>query len=643
MQLQFVRVSMRLRFELTHFQKRFRLYHLDHEELGTSKNSVCLIRHEWDELKFIYAADIHVAEMWNELQSRIVEQPRRAPMPVDGRCGVDRLLARESLQDNFVDANRNFVNLIEEANRRADEDNLDLLVIGGDLVDYVYCRPRKDGGDSYQDTNVALFEKLLLGECGNDALRVPLIATAGNHDYRLYPYRLGMYGLRHCGFHNRITQGFLGLRHPVGRAVPNREDMDSIWGRTGQSTSLDYYLTHINPELDFVREFGDLRFACFDTGRDAFLNTIKTHPRRWKNLVRTVLFGGSDPDSEALSDAQAELLKQFCGPQWSGAVIAVLHAGLFNSLPGFDVRAEAFTENGDAEWLCDDREYQLPLSIATATELGDSVADNVEFETKIRNAGLNNGCLFSNQASVASVALVDGRPFLALGGHAHREFEVRVDRDTGQLFNRQYSDSEILCSADGDSYVLTPMALGTVQSKYPVPDFPAFYVCRHDASGDLHLRKHLLCAPPLDSVWFYVRETGGGGGGEGTTLELLFGLHREMQSKADLRVRVVFLAFGDAGPKNGAGAFQVTPESHARVDKTWHEQLSDKDLLMLGARSGQAEIFDCGFFEAATFRIGTAGVGFTEVMIWAEVYFVTASGPESVRLCVHPRSFALSS
>ena len=99
--LQFLRVNLRPSSKLRRSHKRFCLYHLDHDELGTNKNSVCVIRHEWEELKFIYVADIHLAAMWNEVHSKIQERPKRARLPTDGRIGAERLLARESLQPGF--------------------------------------------------------------------------------------------------------------------------------------------------------------------------------------------------------------------------------------------------------------------------------------------------------------------------------------------------------------------------------------------------------------------------------------------------------------------------------------------------------------------------------------------------------------
>lgn len=620
------------------FASRFKLYHLDHRDLDLGKNSVCVIRHHWEEVRFLYAADTHVAEMWYDLRALIAAQPKRGSLPGGGTVAADRLLSRESLAENFIDANQNLVALINIANERADAGELDFIVIGGDVVDYVYSRPRRESRESYEDTNINLFVKIVLGECGGKPLRVPLITTTGNHDYRLFPYRLNTYGLRHCGLHNRITRQLLGLGQPVGRVLPTRADIDSVLGRRGSATSLKHYLFRVNPELDFVRDFGGTRLACFDTGRDAFLNARRTHPARWMNLARTTLFGGSDPDSEALSDEQAKLLRASCGAEFPGAVVAVLHSGLFNSVPEFEVQPESFAEAGDAGWLCDEREYELPLTVSDAGDLDGSIGARVKFETRIRDAGLNNGCLFSNQDAVAEVALVPDRPFLALGGHAHREFEVRIDRTSGKLFNRQYSKGRVQASRDGDSYVLTPMALGTVQSKYPVPDFPAFYVVSGGNDG-LQLEKQSLCAPPLDSVWFYVRRRAADPR-DGVVLELLFGLDEGRLAPEDLRVRIVFCLLSTRPADRGPGAFRVIPVDESVVDQTWAADLTAEDLRTLGARSGKGQILDCRIFRSAVFRLESM-VRSSELMIWSEVYSVSANGPQSVRLCLHPRSFSM--
>lgn len=142
---------------------------------------------------------------------------------------------------------------------------------------------------------------------------MPIFTQTGNHDYRLYPYRFGHYGLRHCGLHNLQTRFLLQLKKRPGAALPSWRDLKSIAAKTGNHSSLSYYYGHINPCGNYAADVGGLRFVFLDTGRDWFLAALSLHPARWCNLLRAVVAGSITPASEGLWDDQIAFLREQSG------------------------------------------------------------------------------------------------------------------------------------------------------------------------------------------------------------------------------------------------------------------------------------------------------------------------------------------
>ncbi|MDQ3930840.1 MAG: metallophosphoesterase, partial [Chloroflexota bacterium] len=90
---------------------------------------------------------------------------------------------------NYNDALRD---LTRYANALHDAGTLDLIVMTGDLTDYIY----EAGDDRAGGGNFAFFERIIRGQApspegvANPELRVPIFTVLGNHDYRPNPYDL---------------------------------------------------------------------------------------------------------------------------------------------------------------------------------------------------------------------------------------------------------------------------------------------------------------------------------------------------------------------------------------------------------------------------------------------------------------------
>lgn len=151
------------------------LYDLSLEGPATQSrpHAVCLTQSKDKDLRFIHLTDLHLARR-NDL---IEKEISTAYGPVKGF-------------NNFNDRMRVFIG---ETNKLADEGELDLVLIGGDLVDFVNHGVSDEAIED--DNNWQVFIEIVTGggcehkkEKGNYGLRVPIFTTTGNHDWRLHPY-----------------------------------------------------------------------------------------------------------------------------------------------------------------------------------------------------------------------------------------------------------------------------------------------------------------------------------------------------------------------------------------------------------------------------------------------------------------------
>lgn len=151
------------------------LYDLSLEGSATQSrpHAVCLTESKDKDLRFIHLTDLHLARR-NDI---IEEEISSACGPVNGF-------------NNFNDRMRVF---IEEANKIADKGELDLVLIGGDLVDFVNHGVSDNAIED--DNNWQVFVDIATGGgCehkkgkNNYGLRVPIFTSTGNHDWRLHPY-----------------------------------------------------------------------------------------------------------------------------------------------------------------------------------------------------------------------------------------------------------------------------------------------------------------------------------------------------------------------------------------------------------------------------------------------------------------------
>lgn len=131
-------------------------------------------RRSWENFGFIHATDLHISSRVDRFKPRLRE------------------LGFEEGAEACVNFNDGLRDMIRYANTLHDAGALDLIVVTGDLTDYMYevDDDRKGGG------NFTFFEHIIRGLApssegvANPELRVPIFTVLGNHDYRPNPYDL---------------------------------------------------------------------------------------------------------------------------------------------------------------------------------------------------------------------------------------------------------------------------------------------------------------------------------------------------------------------------------------------------------------------------------------------------------------------
>ncbi|HYO50055.1 MAG TPA: metallophosphoesterase [Chloroflexia bacterium] len=131
-------------------------------------------RRSWERFGFIHATDLHISSRVETFKPRL------------------RALSFEEGAEACANYNDALRDMIRYANGLHDAGALDLIVMTGDLTDYLY----EVGDDREGGGNFTFFERIIRGQApspegvANPELRVPIFTVLGNHDYRPNPYDL---------------------------------------------------------------------------------------------------------------------------------------------------------------------------------------------------------------------------------------------------------------------------------------------------------------------------------------------------------------------------------------------------------------------------------------------------------------------
>ncbi|KKN13044.1 hypothetical protein LCGC14_1010420 [marine sediment metagenome] len=265
-------------------------------------HSLVISKQKWKNFTFIHATDLHVAER-NDRIYGIVKNWTQSSIKegVDSfiktlkkklKLGIKTTTIEEVFSDiktplrrRLINPNNQFRKFIKISNRKVYRNELDFIVLTGDLIDYTVLsklskKLRKLTDFKYENSNWQVFKKIILntpseekykGVKRGEELNCPIFTTLGNHDYR--------------PFHYDLTWGEMykkiGLKASEAIALNELFSASPISAISKSPLALKGYLSEVNAFYDFSLSLGNNLFIILNSGPDSFRNLrdlLKGHP-----------------------------------------------------------------------------------------------------------------------------------------------------------------------------------------------------------------------------------------------------------------------------------------------------------------------------------------------------------------------------
>ncbi len=282
-------------------------------------HSIVISKNDWSNFNFVHATDVHIAERndriygaikkWTELfqmksENEIAESAKKEiGINFEKFDEVGELESSEDLiypykpydplKKRLVNPNNQFRKFIKIMNKKVLQNELDFIVLTGDLVDFTLLSKLPKDITKYLDfdydhSNWKIFKEIVLnlpqkkraGMIKGEELLCPIFTIPGNHDYRPFHY-----DIRWAGMYRKI-----GLKLEEALALNDKLLALPISAITKSKRALRAYFSEINPSLDFTLKLGKNNFVFLNSGSDS-----------WKNL-RDLLTG--HPSVTGLKDRQ---------------------------------------------------------------------------------------------------------------------------------------------------------------------------------------------------------------------------------------------------------------------------------------------------------------------------------------------------
>jgi len=402
--------------------RRFKLYNLICGQVKTN-HSVCILNPDWNDMSFIHITDTHIATRWDTMESEFnnLFSPISSETETVFRQPEFYNLYDSSLnavKDNLINPNTNLKEFIKQANKLAEQNKLDCIVLTGDIVDFA-AEDILELKSQGLCKNWELFINIVLGKADNTELKVPLITIQGNHDCRLAPFRLVWAGLQQLGISRQMQNTYFNRVGEFRRIKYAVEDaLSNILVPLKNNLSLQFYVNNINPFFNFNYAFGSTHFVLLDTGQDNFTYFKNYFGPRMFNMLASLTRGCMVYGFEK---KQIQFLKSCLGTfKKDDNVILFFHAPLFNISHG-DITGEPAGSK------------QLIMKIPKINENDPTTIREkkaVLFEAMLSRRKMNLGSVFRNPLPVIDLCLKQAFHVLAFSGHRHLNISYILDRKT---------------------------------------------------------------------------------------------------------------------------------------------------------------------------------------------------------------------
>ncbi|MFX0057578.1 MAG: metallophosphoesterase [Candidatus Heimdallarchaeota archaeon] len=294
-----VTIDFTLSEEVSEFLKvrNFVMFDIEHERTKGNKrinhHSLVISKNHKDNFNFVHATDLHLAERNDRMYSIIKKWTQSiAKETLKGNENQQKnkvsffkkifklvpnkkLSPTKPLKNRLINPNNNFRKFIKLMNQKVLQNDLEFIVLTGDLIDFTILSKlpkdvRKILDFDYEQSNWRVFKEIVLnlpqkkrrGVISGEELMCPIFTLPGNHDYRPFHY-----DLRWGGLYRKI-----GLSANEAIALNDKLLANPISSITKSFRALKAYLMEINPSLDFFIKFGNNNFIFLNSGSDSFKN-----------------------------------------------------------------------------------------------------------------------------------------------------------------------------------------------------------------------------------------------------------------------------------------------------------------------------------------------------------------------------------
>ena len=322
---------------LKNSDRDFLLFDIVHEVPNMSDNkvnyhSIAIFDKDWKDFNFIHATDFHIARrndfILHYLRENIRSKKERFSTKVKKLSKIDSFVLnrdfefKEEFQEDKYEElrwakynfNYSLRKLIEFANNKASEKNLDFMLMTGDLIDYLNIAR----GNYQYKNNFFVYLDILLGRnkgldkppfLGSDdefvnkqEILVPIFTTLGNHDFRK-----SHYGMRFGQIHK-----IFGMTHSDVKGYYDIKFFNYFTALRSDDKYVKDYFRYINPNLNYNLKIGEkYSFIFLDTGQDSVAD------------LHDLLKGG--PSTKGIKDYQVDLLRAYIRLAHDEKVIIVMH------------------------------------------------------------------------------------------------------------------------------------------------------------------------------------------------------------------------------------------------------------------------------------------------------------------------------